>query len=232
MNRQKLESFIIDNENMILNKIPRKEIIKNLLTGSSDPIYFFLKKNKQKIIPPNKINLNSKNIFKIKEQILSKEKTDKDNDLLYKGRFYNNNNSFYFNTKNCQKYSFNVSGEKNISNDELNEINKKTFSSFNKKGKNNEQSSLIYNSCDNIKDKEDFEINRKRNRNKTKLIKNLNFTTKIFDLNIKNNKIFNNTKNSSIKDNKYFKEELNNSRIKSSNNYYHNKIINKEKENK
>ena len=47
MNRKKVDSYIIEKENIILNKVPRKQIIKNLLQGTSEPISYYLKKNKE-----------------------------------------------------------------------------------------------------------------------------------------------------------------------------------------
>ena len=190
MNRKKIDTYILEKENLLINSLPKKKLIKNLLRGS-EQLSFYINKNKEdkksmlnKIINKQKTTIPSKKNLDINSQYFKKEK------LAHK-----NNNS--------------------NSNQELEEFirtNKRIFSSMSSKTRNNEQSSikhssrLSYNTTDKIKDKNSSIENEPEKYNqiksnkafsqenkkmveykkmKMKLINNFNSAFKQYDLNMK-----------------------------------------------
>ena len=247
--RKKIDKFIIDNENTLLNKIPRKEIIKNLLMGSVDPIsYQFMKKKIENMHPPIKINLQSKNkTARIKNIYLFKGKSETN---LFSNERIRNKSPYNSNKKNLSKFLFNTGEDgKHITNegiDNYQEKNKRTFSSLNHKSRNidEEYSPLIYNITDFIKDDQKSSRNSPLKENikyaqKLK-INNMNSTNKIIDnhyinknikLNISNNKINYLNKNARInnENNNKLINIKNDKNNKSAINFYQNSKIKKDK---
>ena len=215
MNRKKIDSYIIEKENVIINRIPRKQIIKNLLQGSSQPLSYYILKSKEDKNKLNKIRLYQR------KTLTSKQKIDLNNS--FKKRFHNSTSQFFI-KENMEE----INNSDNIDLDEIK--NKRTFSSKNGKTRNNEQNSMRqnsimgYNTTDILKDsktkennisktddednsnankKMNKEINReiyiqddnKENeyeKKKTKIIHNFNSASKLFDINMKSENILNN----------------------------------------
>lgn len=247
--RKKMDKFIIDNENTLLNKIPRKEIIKNILMGSVDPIsYYFMKKKFENMHPSIKINLQSKNkTARIKNSCLFKGKSETN---LFSSEKFRNKSPYNFNKKNLSHFLFNTGEDaKHITNegiDNYQEKNKRTFSSLNSKSRNLdvEYSPLIYNITDFIKDEQKTSRNSPSKENikyvqKLK-INNMNSTNKIIDnhyinknviLNNSNNKINFLNKNARInnENNNKLINSKNDKNNKSANNFYQNSKIKKDK---
>ena len=176
LNRKNLDKIAINKGNLLLNKVPKKEIIRSLLQGNELPFCFYLMKKKSE--KNNKIksylNVNSKgNTERIKSPFLSKGKTD----LNIFQKKNNKNNSFVFNKKEKKIVFNNGEDSKQISNEEINDfqdVNKRTLSSLNDKSRNNaNHSSFTYNNTDI--EKNDSKIiknkilkeNKENNKNKT-----------------------------------------------------------------
>ena len=202
MDRKKVDSYIIEKENIIINRIPRKQIIKNLLQGSSEPISIYLKQNKEErknII--NKIRTHQKITLTANRKL----------DNSFKNRFHNSNSQFFQKKKSEDGNSI----DNNELLEDLNEINNKRTFSSGSKTRNNEQNSMRQNSImgyntteilkDNNnnsknKDNNDDEDNNLKiinndifnnkeddyNKKKNKIINNFNSASKLFDLNVKN----------------------------------------------
>ena len=165
LNREKLGKIIINKENIMLNKVPRKEIIRTLLMGNPDPFCFYLMKKKLEKSKKMKLNFNSKGVTeRLKSPLLSKGKSEIN--LLSQKRI--NYNSFHFNKK--EKKLFNTGEDaKQTTNDENNDYqegNKRTLSSLNDRTRNNanSNSSLNFNNTDF--DKNISNISRKNKENK------------------------------------------------------------------
>ena len=201
MNRKKIDTYILEKENLLINSVPKKKLIKNLLRGS-EQLSFYIKKNKE-----DKKSMLNKIINKQKTTIPSKKNLDI-NDYL-KERI-NNKTSQYF-----KKEKLTHKNNNSNSNQELEEFirtNKRIFSSMSSKTRNNEQSSikhssrLSYNTTDKIKDKNSSIENEPDKYNqiksnkafsqenkkmveykkmKMKLINNFNSAFKQYDLNMK-----------------------------------------------
>ena len=201
MNRKKIDTYILEKENLLINSLPKKKLIKNLLRGS-EQLSFYINKNKE-----DKKSMLNKIINKQKTTIPSKKNLDI-NDYL-KERI-NNKTSQYF-----KKEKLTHKNNNSNSNQELEEFirtNKRIFSSMSSKTRNNEQSSikhssrLSYNTTDKIKDKNSSIENEPDKYNqiksnkafsqenkkmveykkmKMKLINNFNSAFKQYDLNMK-----------------------------------------------
>ena len=201
MNRKKIDTYILEKENLLINSLPKKKLIKNLLRGS-EQLSFYINKNKE-----DKKSMLNKIINKQKTTIQSKKNLDI-NDYL-KERI-NNKTSQYF-----KKEKLTHKNNNSNSNQELEEFirtNKRIFSSMSSKTRNNEQSSikhssrLSYNTTDKIKDKNSSIENEPDKYNqiksnkafsqenkkmveykkmKMKLINNFNSAFKQYDLNMK-----------------------------------------------
>ena len=201
MNRKKIDTYILEKENLLINSLPKKKLIKNLLRGS-EQLSFYINKNKE-----DKKSMLNKIINKQKTTIPSKKNLDI-NDYL-KERI-NNKTSKYF-----KKEKLTHKNNNSNSNQELEEFirtNKRIFSSMSSKTRNNEQSSikhssrLSYNTTDKIKDKNSSIENEPDKYNqiksnkafsqenkkmveykkmKMKLINNFNSAFKQYDLNMK-----------------------------------------------
>ena len=201
MNRKKIDTYILEKENLLINSLPKKKLIKNLLRGS-EQLSFYINKNKE-----DKKSMLNKIINKQKTTIPSKNNLDI-NDYL-KERI-NNKTSQYF-----KKEKLTHKNNNSNSNQELEEFirtNKRIFSSMSSKTRNNEQSSikhssrLSYNTTDKIKDKNSSIENEPDKYNqiksnkafsqenkkmveykkmKMKLINNFNSAFKQYDLNMK-----------------------------------------------
>ena len=176
MNRKKLDSYIIEKENTIINQIPRKQIIKDLLQSASRHISIYNKQNKkEKKIFINKIKTNPK------LTLSARSKLDINDSI--KKKFIKSLSQFYPKKKSEEGNSINNT----YIFEDLPKIdkNKRTFSSRGKT-RNNENNSMRQNSIKGF--------------NTTDIIKdnNNNFKIKENDddkennLNILNNKIFNN----------------------------------------
>ena len=201
MNRKKIDTYILEKENLLINSLPKKKLIKNLLRGS-EQLSFYINKNKE-----DKKSMLNKIINKQKTTIPSKKNLDI-NDYL-KERI-NNKTSQYF-----KKEKLTHKNNNSNSNQELEEFirtNKRIFSSMSSKTRNNEQSSmkhssrLSYNTTDKIKDKNSSIENEPDKYNQIKsnkafsqenkklveykkmkmqLINNFNSAFKQYDLNMK-----------------------------------------------
>ena len=176
MNRKKLDSYIIEKENTIINQIPRKQIIKDLLQSASRHISIYNTQNKkEKKIFINKIRTNPK------LTLSARSKLDINDSI--KKKFIKSLSQFYPKKKSEEGNSINNT----YIFEDLHKIdkNKRTFSSRGKT-RNNEENSMRKNSIKGF--------------NTTNILKdnNNNFKIKENDddkennLNILNNKIFNN----------------------------------------
>lgn len=193
--RKKIDNAVIENGNIILNQIPRKEIIKTLLMGNIDPFTFYLMKNKlEKKNLKIKLNMNQKSrTSRIKNNFLSKGKSDFN--LSSKERF-RNNSSIQFDKKNSKNIIFKVREDvKQLSKDEINKEhpkNQKTLSD--EKSRNYDQYSLIvHNNTDVIKEnskhfkKSPIKDNNMENKTVVKngKINNNSLVEKIYDISFK-----------------------------------------------
>ena len=188
MSRKKVDSYIIEKENVIINKVPRKQIIKNLLQGSSEPISIYLKQNKEErknII--NKIRTHQKITLTANRKL----------DNSFKNRFHNSNSQFFQKKKSEDGNSI----DNNELLEDLNEINNKRTFSSGSKTRNNEQNSMRqnsimgYNTTEILKDNNNNSKNKDNNDdedNNLKIINNEIFNNKEDDYNKKKNKIINN----------------------------------------
>jgi len=209
MNRKKVDSYIIEKENIILNKVPRKQIIKNLLQGTSEPISYYLKKNKEeKKSMINKMLSNQKKTLPTQKKI--------DINASFKKRFHNSTSQFF----KPRKLDDGINSLDKEDLEDLPEDNKRTYSSGNSKTRNNDQNSMRqnsimgFNTTDILKDNNDSkneedEKNNNNNENKneifiqddnkekeyqkkkTKIIHNFNSASKLFDINMKSESLFN-----------------------------------------
>ena len=209
MNRKKIDSYIMEKENLLINRLPKKQMIKNLLKGSSDQFSYYIKKNKEE----KKNNILNKIMYNQKALFNSKKNLDI-NDYL-KQRFHNSTAQFIKKEKFFEKNNNNNSKD-NKDNQELDEFirtNKRIFSSMSSKTRNSERKNSIrhssktgYNTTDKIKDKKSTIIddndkniqiksnkvfNQKNKKDmeykqmKMKLINNFNSAFKQYDLNMK-----------------------------------------------
>ena len=215
MNRKKIDSYIIEKENVIINSLPRKQIIKNLLQGTSQPLSYYILKSKEDKSKLNKIRLYQR------KTLTSKQKIDLNNS--FKNRFHNSTSQFFHKKK--------INEINNSDNIDLDEIkNKRTFSSKNSKTRNNDQNSMRqnsimgYNTTDILKDSKTKENNISKTdeednsneikktkkeinneiyikddnkesgyeKKKNKIIHNFNSASKLFDINMKSENISNN----------------------------------------
>ena len=176
MNRKKLDSYIIEKENTIINQIPRKQIIKDLLQSASRHISIHNKQNKkEKKIFINKIKTNPK------LTLSARSKLDINDSI--KKKFIKSLSQFYPKKKSEEGNSI----DNTYIFEDLPKIdkNKRTFSSRDKT-RNNEDNSMRQNS---IKGFNTTDI-LKDNNNNFKIKENDD--DKENNLNILNNKIFNN----------------------------------------
>ena len=176
MNRKKLDSYIIEKENTIINQIPRKQIIKDLLQSASRHISIYNKQNKkEKKIFINKIKTNPK------LTLSARSKLDINDSI--KKKFIKSLSQFYPKKKSEEGNSI----DNTYIFEDLPKIdkNKRTFSSRGKT-RNNEDNSMRKNS---IKGFNTTDI-LKDNNNNFKIKENDD--DKENNLNILNNKIFNN----------------------------------------
>ena len=176
MNRKKLDSYIIEKENTIINQIPRKQIIKDLLQSASRHISIYNKQNKkEKKIFINKIRTNPK------LTLSARSKLDINDSI--KKKFIKSLSQFYPKKKSEEGNSI----DNTYIFEDLPKIdkNKRTFSSRGKT-RNNEDNSMRKNS---IKGFNTTDI-LKDNNNNFKIKENDD--DKENNLNILNNKIFNN----------------------------------------
>ena len=209
MNRKKVDSYIIEKENIILNKVPRKQIIKNLLQGTSEPISYYLKKNKEE-----KKSMISKMLSNQKKTLPTQKKIDIN--ASFKKRFHNSTSQFF----KPRKLDDGINSLDKEDLEDLPEDNKRTYSSGNSKTRNNDQNSMRqnsimgFNTTDILKDNNDSkneedEKNNNNNENKneifiqddnkekeyqkkkTKIIHNFNSASKLFDINMKSESLFN-----------------------------------------
>ena len=205
IDRKKVDSYLIEKENMIINKIPRKQIIKNLLQNSSEPISNYFMKNKiEKKDILNQIRLNQKKPSSTKRKFL-------DFNNSYKHHFNNSTSHFFLKKK--------LEDEHDLDNgDDLQDINRRTFSSANSKTRN-EQNSMRQNSIMNFNT---TDILKENSNSKTKdNNRTINDNNKENNINMNNNNYINNNNNLD----KY--NNINNSIEKSVNNIA-NKNINKD----
>ena len=209
MNRKKVDSYIIEKENIILNKVPRKQIIKKLLQGTSEPISYYLKKNKEE-----KKSMISKMLSNQKKTLPTQKKIDIN--ASFKKRFHNSTSQFF----KPRKLDDGINSLDKEDLEDLPEDNKRTYSSGNSKTRNNDQNSMRqnsimgFNTTDILKDNNDSkneedEKNNNNNENKneifiqddnkekeyqkkkTKIIHNFNSASKLFDINMKSESLFN-----------------------------------------
>ena len=176
MNRKKLDSYIIEKENTIINQIPRKQIIKDLLQSASRHISIYNTQNKkEKKIFINKIRTNPK------LTLSARSKLDINDSI--KKKFVKSLSQFYPKKKSEEGNSI----DNTYIFEDLPKIdkNKRTFSSRGKT-RNNEENSMRKNS---IKGFNTTDI-LKDNNNNFKIKENDD--NKENNLNILNNKIFNN----------------------------------------
>ena len=176
MNRKKLDSYIIEKENTIINQIPRKQIIKDLLQSASRHISIHNKQNKkEKKNFINKIRTNPK------LTLSARSKLDINDSI--KKKFIKSLSQFYPKKKSEEGNSI----DNTYIFEDLPKIdkNKRTFSSRGKT-RNNEDNSMRQNS---IKGFNTTDI-LKDNNNNFKIKENDD--DKENNLNILNNKIFNN----------------------------------------
>ena len=201
MNRKKIDTYILEKENLLINSLPKKKLIKNLLRGS-EQLSFYINKNKE-----DKKSMLNKIINKQKTTIPSKKNLDI-NDYL-KERI-NNKTSQYFKKEKLAHKNNNSNSNQEL--EEFIRTNKRIFSSMSSKTRNNEQSSikhssrLSYNTTDKIKEKNSSIENEPEKYNqiksnkafsqenkkmveykkmKMKLINNFNSAFKQYDLNMK-----------------------------------------------
>ena len=200
LNRKKVDSYIIEKENVRINRIPRQQIIKNLLQGSSESMpYYHIKSKEDKTNHMNKIQSNSKKkIASIKSGFLTKHKGDSNNSFK---KFLHKSTSQFYNIKKLNLINNDID---NGGVDDTAEINKRTFSSAQSKTRNNSQNSIMaFNTTDIIKDTKAKDNEERKNdknseifiqdenpndieyiKKKNKILNNFNSASKLFDINV------------------------------------------------
>ena len=209
MNRKKLDSYIIEKENTIINQIPRKQIIKDLLQSASRHISIYNKQNKkEKKIFINKIRTNpkltlsarskldindsiKKKFIKSLSQFYPKKKSEEGNSI---------NNTYIFEDLpkiDKNKRTFSCRGK--TRNNEDNSMRKNSIKGFNttdilkdnnnnfkiKENDDNKENNLnILNNkiFNNINENKEDEYQKKKN----KIINKFNSASNLFDINVKN----------------------------------------------
>ena len=219
IDRKKVDSYLIEKENIIINKIPRKQLIKNLLQNSSEPISNYFVKNKIE----KKDILNQIRFFPKKSSTSKRKILDFNNS--YKHHFNNSTSHFFLKKKFEDTHDID-----NEELDDLHDVNRRTFSSGNSKTRN-EQNSMRQNSIMNFNT---TDILKDNSNSKTKDNNRTINDNKENNINMNNNNL--DKSNNSINNNNLNKHNnINNSIEKSVNNipnYNINKDIYIQDENK
>ena len=219
IDRKKVDSYLIEKENIIINKIPRKQLIKNLLQNSSEPISNYFVKNKIE----KKDILNQIRFFPKKSSTSKRKILDFNNS--YKHHFNNSTSHFFLKKKLEDTHDID-----NEELDDLHDVNRRTFSSGNSKTRN-EQNSMRQNSIMNFNT---TDILKDNSNSKTKDNNRTINDNKENNINMNNNNL--DKSNNSINNNNLNKHNnINNSIEKSVNNipnYNINKDIYVQDENK
>ena len=219
IDRKKVDSYLIEKENIIINKIPRKQLIKNLLQNSSEPISNYFVKNKIE----KKDILNQIRFFPKKSSASKRKILDFNNS--YKHHFNNSTSHFFLKKKFEDTHDID-----NEELDDLHDVNRRTFSSGNSKTRN-EQNSMRQNSIMNFNT---TDILKDNSNSKTKDNNRTINDNKENNINMNNNNL--DKSNNSINNNNLNKHNnINNSIEKSVNNipnYNINKDIYVQDENK
>ena len=219
IDRKKVDSYLIEKENIIINKIPRKQLIKNLLQNSSEPISNYFVKNKIE----KKDILNQIRFFPKKSSTSKRKILDFNNS--YKHHFNNSTSHFFLKKKFEDTHDID-----NEELDDLHDVNRRTFSSGNSKTRN-EQNSMRQNSIMNFNT---TDILKDNSNSKTKDNNRTINDNKENNINMNNNNL--DKSNNSINNNNLNKHNnINNSIEKSVNNipnYNINKDIYFQDENK
>ena len=219
IDRKKVDSYLIEKENIIINKIPRKQLIKNLLQNSSEPISNYFVKNKIE----KKDILNQIRFFPKKSSTSKRKILDFNNS--YKHHFNNSTSHFFLKKKFEDTHDID-----NEELDDLHDVNRRTFSSGNSKTRN-EQNSMRQNSIMNFNT---TDILKDNSNSKTKDNNRTINDNKENNINMNNNNL--DKSNNSINNNNLNKHNnINNSIEKSVNNipnYNINKDLYNQDENK
>ena len=219
IDRKKVDSYLIEKENIIINKIPRKQLIKNLLQNSSEPISNYFVKNKIE----KKDILNQIRFFPKKSSASKRKILDFNNS--YKHHFNNSTSHFFLKKKLEDTHDID-----NEELDDLHDVNRRTFSSGNSKTRN-EQNSMRQNSIMNFNT---TDILKDNSNSKTKDNNRTINDNKENNINMNNNNL--DKSNNSINNNNLNKHNnINNSIEKSVNNipnYNINKDLYNQDENK
>ena len=219
IDRKKVDSYLIEKENIIINKIPRKQLIKNLLQNSSEPISNYFVKNKIE----KKDILNQIRFFPKKSSTSKRKILDFNNS--YKHHFNNSTSHFFLKKKLEDTHDID-----NEELDDLHDVNRRTFSSGNSKTRN-EQNSMRQNSIMNFNT---TDILKDNSNSKTKDNNRTINDNKENNINMNNNNL--DKSNNSINNNNLNKHNnINNSIEKSVNNipnYNINKDLYNQDENK
>ena len=211
IDRKKVDSYLIEKENIIINKIPRKQLIKNLLQNSSEPISNYFVKNKiEKKDILNQIRFfpkkSSDDLHDVNRRTFSSgnSKTRNEQNSMRQNSIMN------FNTTDILKDNSNSKTKDNnrtINDNKENNINMnnnnldKSNNSINNNNlnKHNNINNSIEKSVNNIPN---YNINKdtyiqdenkeiEYHKKKTKIIHNFNSASKLFDLNIKSENFWN-----------------------------------------
>ena len=202
IDRKKVDSYLIEKENIIINKIPRKQLIKNLLQNSSEPISNYFVKNKIE----KKDILNQIRFFPKKSSTSKRKILDFNNS--YKHHFNNSTSHFFLKKKLEDTHDID-----NEELDDLHDVNRRTFSSGNSKTRN-EQNSMRQNSIMNFNT---TDILKDNSNSKTKDNNRTINDNKENNINMNNNNL--DKSNNSINNNNLNKHNnINNSIEKSVNN--------------
>ena len=202
IDRKKVDSYLIEKENIIINKIPRKQLIKNLLQNSSEPISNYFVKNKIE----KKDILNQIRFFPKKSSTSKRKILDFSNS--YKHHFNNSTSHFFLKKKLEDTHDID-----NEELDDLHDVNRRTFSSGNSKTRN-EQNSMRQNSIMNFNT---TDILKDNSNSKTKDNNGTINDNKENNINMNNNNL--DKSNNSINNNNLNKHNnINNSIEKSVNN--------------
>ena len=202
IDRKKVDSYLIEKENIIINKIPRKQLIKNLLQNSSEPISNYFMKNKIE----KKDILNQIRFFPKKSSTSKRKILDFNNS--YKHHFNNSTSHFFLKKKLEDTHDID-----NEELDDLHDVNRRTFSSGNSKTRN-EQNSMRQNSIMNFNT---TDILKDNSNSKTKDNNRTINDNKENNINMNNNNL--DKSNNSINNNNLNKHNnINNSIEKSVNN--------------
>ena len=202
IDRKKVDSYLIEKENIIINKIPRKQLIKNLLQNSSEPISNYFMKNKIE----KKDILNQIRFFPKKSSTSKRKILDFNNS--YKHHFNNSTSHFFLKKKFEDTHDID-----NEELDDLHDVNRRTFSSGNSKTRN-EQNSMRQNSIMNFNT---TDILKDNSNSKTKDNNRTINDNKENNINMNNNNL--DKSNNSINNNNLNKHNnINNSIEKSVNN--------------